>query len=592
MDYYYLLKYSPTPTSGAASWTRCRSRRPISGGRSIRFARSSTTWCPSWRDARAGGPLRIWSAPCATGEEPLTLAMLLEEAGWFDRAPIEIVGSDASRAAIAKAAPGLYGAALVSQPAAGAAREILHADGCSAGRVAPELHRRVTYDVVNLMARDEVAPACASAPMIFCRNVFIYFSDQQHPPRAWRVRAGRCRRRRICASAPPSRCCAGSDVRPPGNRRRVRVRKGSHRADRTASGAAVRSERPDGPCTFGCWSSTIRHTSARSSRRCCRAARSWRWSGRPAMARRRSKLVERLKPDVVTCDLIMPGADGVEFIRQQMAVQPVPIVVVSIAGRIERAGAERPRRRRHGLRAEADCARHREGVRHRGGAGRQGQGGGRRADGRLRQPVLSRRRCRRPRPFTNRFESGRHRRIDRRAPGPEVGHSRGCRRTFRCRSRSCCTCRSATPRPMRKRLDEASALTVIEAREGEEVRPGVVLVAPAGRHLTFQRDGAARCVTRLDVEPARYPASPVGRRPVPVGGRGLRRPRARRGDDRHGRRRARGRGMDQGARRCHADRGRRDVRRVRHAPVGRRSGAERRSGAAANGWRTAILERI
>ena len=39
-----------------------------------------------------------------------------------------------------------------------------------------------------------------------------------------------------------------------------------------------------------------------------------------------------------------------------------------------------------------------------------------------------------------------------------------------------------------KRLDEASALTVIEAREGEEVRPGVVLVAPAGRHLTFQRD--------------------------------------------------------------------------------------------------------
>ena len=43
------------------------------------------------------------------------------------------------------------------------------------------------------------------------------------------------------------------------------------------------------------------------------------------------EMVERLKPDVVTCDLIMPGTDGVDFIRKQMAIRPVPIVVVSIA---------------------------------------------------------------------------------------------------------------------------------------------------------------------------------------------------------------------------------------------------------------------
>ena len=40
---------------------------------------------------------------------------------------------------------------------------------------------------------------------------------------------------------------------------------------------------------------------------------------------------ERLRPDVVTCDLIMPGVDGIEFIRRQMARRPVPIVIVSIA---------------------------------------------------------------------------------------------------------------------------------------------------------------------------------------------------------------------------------------------------------------------
>src|SRR6186713_1200719 len=40
---------------------------------------------------------------------------------------------------------------------------------------------------------------------------------------------------------------------------------------------------------------------------------------------------ERLRPDVVTCDLIMPVLDGVEFIQRQMSARPVPIVIVSIA---------------------------------------------------------------------------------------------------------------------------------------------------------------------------------------------------------------------------------------------------------------------
>ena len=45
--------------------------------------------------------------------------------------------------------------------------------------------------------------------------------------------------------------------------------------------------------------------------------------------------VERLKPDVVTCDLIMPGVDGVEFIQRQMAIRPVPIVMRQHCRRIE-----------------------------------------------------------------------------------------------------------------------------------------------------------------------------------------------------------------------------------------------------------------
>src|SRR6478609_167635 len=43
------------------------------------------------------------------------------------------------------------------------------------------------------------------------------------------------------------------------------------------------------------------------------------------------ELAAELKPDVITCDLIMPELDGVGFIKAQMARRPVPIVVVSVA---------------------------------------------------------------------------------------------------------------------------------------------------------------------------------------------------------------------------------------------------------------------
>ena len=41
--------------------------------------------------------------------------------------------------------------------------------------------------------------------------------------------------------------------------------------------------------------------------------------------------VAELNPDVVTCDLNMPQMDGVAFVRGQMAVRPVPIIIISVA---------------------------------------------------------------------------------------------------------------------------------------------------------------------------------------------------------------------------------------------------------------------
>src|SRR5262249_51846234 len=101
--------------------------------------------------------------------------MALEEKGWFQRGPIEIHATDASHAAIKKAQHGLYRErSFRSLP------PHLHSkyfqQEQNAWRVAPEIQARVKYGMANLLSETDVAMR-AAATVIFCRNVFIYFSE-------------------------------------------------------------------------------------------------------------------------------------------------------------------------------------------------------------------------------------------------------------------------------------------------------------------------------------------------------------------------------------------------------------------------------
>jgi chemotaxis protein methyltransferase CheR len=126
---------------------------------------------------RSRQPIRIWSAPCATGEEPLTIAMMLEEAGWFDRAAIEIHAGDGSPTAIAKARAGRYRQRSMRTLPPELREKYFVAEG-DTFTPRPELSRRVSsWSVVNLMQPEEIAPF-ARSPIVFCRNAFIYFSPQ------------------------------------------------------------------------------------------------------------------------------------------------------------------------------------------------------------------------------------------------------------------------------------------------------------------------------------------------------------------------------------------------------------------------------
>ncbi|HLH56040.1 MAG TPA: protein-glutamate O-methyltransferase CheR [Verrucomicrobiae bacterium] len=127
---------------------------------------------PEWF-RKSSLPLKIWCAACATGEEPYTIAIALVEAG-FGSLPIQIMASDASAAALTKAQSGRYREkSFRAIPPALRQKYFQPAIGYST--LSPQIVERVNFKQVNLFEPGEVAPM-ARVPVIFCRNVFIYFS--------------------------------------------------------------------------------------------------------------------------------------------------------------------------------------------------------------------------------------------------------------------------------------------------------------------------------------------------------------------------------------------------------------------------------
>jgi chemotaxis protein methyltransferase CheR len=178
LDFYYLLKYDAA--SSQAAWQTVMDALAVQETyfwREIDQIQGFVTHLmPALAERADGLPIRIWSAPCATGEEPLTIAMVLSEAGWFDRMPIEVHAGDGSPAAIGRARRGLYrGRAFRTLPPAMLEKYFMPKGDQFAP--CPSLASRISsWTVVNLMDDVETA-AFTSSPVIFCRNAFIYFSQ-------------------------------------------------------------------------------------------------------------------------------------------------------------------------------------------------------------------------------------------------------------------------------------------------------------------------------------------------------------------------------------------------------------------------------
>ena len=115
---------------------------------------------------------RIWSAACATGEEPYTIGMCALECG---AANWRIVASDISRKALNAAIKGVYEASKLSALPAGWVSRYMQSESSGSGMRVSELVRAmIDFRALNLL---EPFHQLGTFDVIFCRNVMIYFDQ-------------------------------------------------------------------------------------------------------------------------------------------------------------------------------------------------------------------------------------------------------------------------------------------------------------------------------------------------------------------------------------------------------------------------------
>jgi chemotaxis protein methyltransferase CheR len=125
-----------------------------------------------------GDTIRIWSAPCSTGEEPYSIAIwLLENWKDVDAYDIEIVGSDIDTDVLEAAAEGIFGKRALMRLSPDLIARYFHELDGERWQILDDLRQSVRFSRVNLIDTKQTRPQ-GRFDVIFCRNVLIYFDDE------------------------------------------------------------------------------------------------------------------------------------------------------------------------------------------------------------------------------------------------------------------------------------------------------------------------------------------------------------------------------------------------------------------------------
>lgn len=174
LDYYHFLRYDP---EGEREFTGLVNALVVN---ETFFFREFTPLSVLVRDfvaplAAEGARPRIWCAACSTGEEPLTLAMLLAQHGLLEQ--VELIASDISTSALARARSGEYSRRSLRQvPAPHLVARWLSVRERSVA-VDPALIAAIRWQQLNLL-EDAAIAELGPLDWIVCRNVLIYFRDE------------------------------------------------------------------------------------------------------------------------------------------------------------------------------------------------------------------------------------------------------------------------------------------------------------------------------------------------------------------------------------------------------------------------------
>lgn len=131
---------------------------------------------PALLENRKTGPLRVWIAGCATGEEAYSIAMMISEALGGPNVPlkekVQIFATDIDKAALQVARAGIYSSSALNDiPKELAAKYLIqHGDGI---RITDRLRSAVLFSDHNV-CQD---PPFQKVHLLCCRNLLIYFGN-------------------------------------------------------------------------------------------------------------------------------------------------------------------------------------------------------------------------------------------------------------------------------------------------------------------------------------------------------------------------------------------------------------------------------
>ncbi|MCX7795533.1 MAG: protein-glutamate O-methyltransferase CheR [bacterium] len=175
LDYYYFLKYDPESEKEWENIANALSIQETYFFREVEQIKALANVIIPDLYKEGKQHIKIWSSACATGEEPLSIAMLLDEKGWFERLDIEIYGTDISTKAIERAKLGRYTERSFRNTPREYIEKYFIRDG-NMYKIISEIHKRVDWAIANLVNKEEIK-RFAQSSIIFCRNVLIYFSE-------------------------------------------------------------------------------------------------------------------------------------------------------------------------------------------------------------------------------------------------------------------------------------------------------------------------------------------------------------------------------------------------------------------------------